>query len=67
MKKIDFFGHTFSESGISPDPNKIDAIKAIKMPENFKQLRSFLGMVNYCGRFIQNLSSLTEPLRKLLR
>ena len=39
----------------------------MKIPENFKQLRSFLGMVNYCGRFIKNISSLTDPLRKLLR
>ena len=36
MKKIKFFGHNFSEAGISPDPNKINAIKAMKMPENVK-------------------------------
>lgn len=32
-----------------------------------KEVRSFLGLVNYLARFIPNLSSETEPLRKLLR
>ena len=67
VRRIEFFGHVFSEHGISPDPEKIRGIKDMKMPNNFKELRSYLGMVNYCGRFIQNISSLTEPLRKLLR
>ena len=67
LKQVEFFGHIFSEKGLFPDPSKIKAIKDIKLPENFKQLRSFLGMVNYCGRFVENLSKLTEPLRRTLR
>ena len=30
-----------------------------------KDVRSFLGMVMYCAKFIPNFSDLTEPLRKL--
>lgn len=67
MKKIEFFGHTFSEHGISPDPSKIEAIQILPVPGNVKKLRSFLGMVNYCGRFVNNISSYTEPLRRLLK
>ena len=57
----------FSKDGISPDTSKVDAIKSLKQPENVKQLRSFLGMVNYSGRFINNLAKETEPLRRLLK
>ena len=36
LKQVEFFGHIFSEKGLFPDPNKIRAIKDIKLPENFK-------------------------------
>ena len=35
-KNLFLWSYTFSESGMSPDPNRIYAI-AIKMPENIKQ------------------------------
>ena len=35
------------------------------MPKCIKQLRSFLGLCNYYRRFIQNYSSLSNPLEKL--
>ena len=36
-------------------------------PKNVKQLRSFLGLLQYYGRFIPNLSSLLHPLNSLLQ
>ena len=36
-------------------------------PENVPQLRAFLGMVNYYGKYIRHLASLTEPLNQLLK
>ena len=36
-------------------------------PKNVAELRSFLGLLNYYGRFIPNLSSLLHPLNSLLR
>ena len=36
------------------------------IPENPQQLRSFLGLLNYHGKFISNLASLVNPLNKLL-
>ena len=64
---ITFYGHVFSKQGISPCPKKIEAIKSLKPPANVSELRSYLGMVTYCGRFIQDLATLTAPLRKLTK
>ena len=40
---------------------------AAKSPVNIEQLQSFLGMVNYYGKFIPNLSTIAAPLNKLRR
>ena len=65
--KISFFGYVFSDQGISADPNKVDAIKNADRPKNASEVKSFLGMTNFVSRFIPNYSTLTEPLRKLVR
>ena len=36
------------------------------LPTNKKELQGFLGMVNYLGKFLPNLSDVSAPLRKLL-
>lgn len=61
-----FLGHIFTENGYKADNDKIKAIQQLKSPNNVKELQRILGMVNYIGKFICNLSELTEPLRKLL-
>lgn len=38
----------------------------MKTPTNVKEVQRLLGMINYVGKFVKNLSQLTEPLRKLL-
>ena len=49
-----------------PDPDKIQAIKEIKVPTNVSKLRRFLGMVTYLSKFSPNLSQKVKPLRDLL-
>lgn len=53
QSRVKFFGYIFNEEGVSPDPEKVEGIKNAPAPTNCKELRSFLGMVNYCGRFIK--------------
>ena len=65
---VEYFGHMFSAEGISPSPQKIDAILNMESPKSPTELRSFLGLTNYCGsRFIPNYASLTHDLRHLTR
>ena len=50
-----------------PDPKKVQGIKEMTAPKDKQQLQSFLGMVNYMGVFLPNLSHHTEPLQAMLK
>ena len=50
-----------------PDPKKVQGITEMTVPMDKQQLQSFLGMVNYMGTFIPNLSHHTEPLWAMLK
>ena len=60
-------GFIVSEKGIKVDPDKIKAIQEMPTPKSEKEVRSFLGRLNYIARFIANLTSTCEPIFKLLR
>ena len=64
---IEYLGHIISQNGIRPVPSKVDAIINAPKPSNVQQLRSFLGLVNYYGKFIPNTSTLLHPLNSLLQ
>jgi transposase InsO family protein len=66
-KKVKFLGHIVSSNGIEADPTKCEAITKMPDPESKGDVRRLLGMVTYIGKFLPNLSQLTEPLRRLLK
>ena len=43
--QVSFYGHIWSEQGISPDPKKIQALKHMEFPPDKETMRSFLGMI----------------------
>ena len=66
QQELQFLGHRISATGISPLPEKVDAIKSFPRPERLKQLRRFLGMINFYHSFCKNLARITAPLSHLL-
>ncbi|XP_059209654.1 uncharacterized protein K02A2.6 [Centropristis striata] len=67
MSQLEFMGHVLSKNGIGAAQSKIEAVENTRRPTNAAEVRSFLGLVNYCGRFIPNLATTSEPLRRLTR
>ena len=56
-----------SERGIEVDPDKIRAIIDMPAPRTKKEVRGFLGRLQYISRFIARLTDICEPIFRLLR
>ena len=64
---LKFLGHIISETGLSPDPAKIEAIKKMKQPTTVKEIQGFLGLVGFYRKFIRNFSKIALPLTNLVK
>ena len=67
MYEIKLLGYVCSHEGIKPDPDKIIAIKNMPRPHTPKLVKSFLGLVGFYRRFIQNFSHIAKPLNELTK
>ena len=64
---MEYLGHCVDAQGLHTLPSKVEAILRAPDPENLQQLRSFLGLLNYYGKFIPNLANIVHPLNQLLQ
>ena len=64
--KITFLGHIISKNGVRSDDSKIAAMVNMTEPTDVAELRRYLGMANYLGRYLPHLSSVLRPLNDLL-
>ena len=67
LPKVSFFGHSWSDKGLSADPKKIEAMKRMELPQDVEMMRSFLGLINYLNQFSPKLAELSDPLREICR
>ena len=65
QSQVSFYGHIWSEHGISPDTKKIQALKHMEFPPDKETMRSFLGMINYLNRYSALSAHLAAPLSAL--
>ncbi|XP_050359949.1 uncharacterized protein LOC126779872 [Nymphalis io] len=64
--QVQFLGHNVSAAGIQPLELKVEAIQNFPVPKTLKELRRFLGMINFYRRFIPNAAKVQAPLNQLL-
>ena len=62
-----FLDHIVSERGIEVDPETIKAILDMPAPRNEKEIRGFLGRLQYISCFIARLTDICKPIFRLLR
>ena len=64
IKEVSFFGQYISGKGTRPMIN--DNLKEIQRPQNKSEVRSYIGLVNFIGKFIPNFSTIIAPISSML-
>ena len=67
LKSVSYLGHVISSEGLRTGDLKVKALVDAPHPRDLTELRSFLGMVTYYGKFLPNLATVLSPLYRLLR
>ena len=67
LHSVEYLGHVISSEGLKTSDTKVEAISNAPSPTNVSELRSFLGMVNYYGKFLPDLAATLSPLYSLLQ
>ena len=66
QEEVEYLGYILNKDGVKPVPGKVSAILALKPPTNVKELRQFLGMVQYYRDIWEKRSHLLAPLTNLV-
>ena len=67
VPEVEYLGHKICQEGLQPTESKVRAIADAPEPKRVSELRSFLGLVNYYGKFLPNLATTAAPLYTLLK
>ncbi|XP_063919420.1 uncharacterized protein K02A2.6-like [Zophobas morio] len=65
--RVTYLGYVIDKTGLHPCEDKVRDVKNTPRPQNVKQVKAFLGLVNYYNKFIPNNASLLHPLYELLK
>lgn len=66
-REIEYLGHKISNGEVRPSSDKTDAVVRYPEPRNVKQLHSFVGLISYFRKYIQNYALIAKPLTDLLK
>jgi hypothetical protein len=64
---VEFLGHRVDQHGVRPLQRHVQAISDFPSPQDVKQLQQFLGMVNFCRRFLPGIARMLQPLTDTLK
>jgi transposase InsO family protein len=65
ITRTEFLGFVVSPNGVEADKERLRTIQEWPEPTSVRDVRVFMGFVNYYRRFVKGFSSLAAPLNKL--
>ena len=66
-EEVTYLGFKINKKGITPLSDRIDSLLNAPQPQNVSELKSFLGMLNYYHKYLNNIATTLESLHHLLR
>jgi hypothetical protein len=67
LAEVEFMGHILTGDGVKIDPGKVEAIVKMPAPTSVEEVQRLNGFVNYLAKFLPQLATIMEPIRKLTR
>ncbi|GBG80844.1 hypothetical protein CBR_g31400 [Chara braunii] len=67
LSEISFLGYIVTVDGLKPDPRKVAAVQDAPALVTLTQVRAFLRLASYYGRFIKGFAGIAKPLTNLLK
>ena len=67
LPELSFMGYRLNKHGVSATDEKVRAVLNAREPRVASEVRSFLGLLNFVGRFLPDLSTVSAPLRDLTK
>ena len=64
---VQYLGHFISGQGIEPVPEKLESIKNVPPPRTPKEIKQFLGLIEYYRKFVPRFADIARPLSALTR
>ena len=64
---MEFLRHLINQDGTAPLPEKVAAPRSYEMPRTSKELRRYLGMINFYRRFVPKSAETLQPLYNLIK
>ena len=62
VPELTYMGHVLTSRGLQVSNEKVKAIVNAPPPKDRSEVRSFLGLAQFCAKFIPNFASITSPL-----
>ena len=67
QKRVSFLGFTVSQDGVGTELDKTATIENWPTPRTVRQSRAFVGLCQYCRRFVPKFSDIAAPLHALTK
>ncbi|CAB0001535.1 unnamed protein product, partial [Nesidiocoris tenuis] len=67
VSTLSFLGYSVNSEGIRPIPERVSSLLDAGRPDTCRDLRSFLGAINYYRRFVRRSSASQAPLHEYLK
>ena len=67
QQEVAYLGHIITPDGVRMDPKKTNKIVEFEQPATIKKLMSFMGIINYYGKFLRKVNEVAAPLYELYK
>ena len=67
VSSMEYLGNFLTDIGLQLSDDKVKAIVQAPRPKDQSELRSFLGLVQYCARFTPSFAIIASPLWDLTK